>query len=160
MTHNPDDLLSRAIAAARGGHHEEARQMLVEVLQTDPHSEAAWLWMSAAVETRAERVHCLQQILRINPANETAIKGLRALGAPEVPAPAPEAADPAHEPEPDTPLEDAPAPAGVEPDPPAGGVPLPSADAVARAQQEAEKIVEEYLAGLDAVSTIRWARRE
>jgi len=149
MTDHPDDLLNQAIAAARSGQKETARHLLVQVLQADPQSETAWLWMSAAVETRAERIHCLQQILRINPANETAIKGLRALGAPEVAAPSPDLPDAG------PPAEAPPA----EPEPPAGGVPLPSADAVARAQQEAEKIVAAYLADWEKSSSIRWERR-
>lgn len=131
---NPDDLLPQAIAAARAGQKEEAKQLLVQVLRADPRSEPAWLWMSAVVDTRAERVHCLRQVLAINPANDMAHRGLEALGALAEPQPA---APPAS---PDAPDPAPPDPVPARPSAP-GGVPLPSAGAIARAQREAEAVL-------------------
>lgn len=62
--------------------------MLETVLDADEHNEQAWIWMSSVVDSDEERVICLQNVMTINPLNETARKGLVALGAtPEVDAP-------------------------------------------------------------------------
>jgi hypothetical protein len=49
------------------------------VLQEDPDNERAWLWLSGVVDPLDERCYCLEQVLRINPANATARRGLAAL---------------------------------------------------------------------------------
>jgi hypothetical protein len=68
--------LQAGIAAAREGRRAEARDLLTRVLQTNSRSEQAWLWMSAVVETDTERQACLEQVLAINPHNQTAQLGL------------------------------------------------------------------------------------
>jgi hypothetical protein len=68
--------LQAGIAAAREGRRAEARALLMQALQTNSRSEQAWLWMSAVVETNAERQACLEQVLAINPHNQTAQVGL------------------------------------------------------------------------------------
>jgi tetratricopeptide (TPR) repeat protein len=90
MTESADDLLKRALSAARAGQKADAKQLLIQVIKSNPRSETAWIWMSSVVDTPAERIHCLKQVLAINPANELALKGLQALGA----LPAPQAATP------------------------------------------------------------------
>lgn len=147
---NPHDLLQQAITAARAGQKEEARRLLVQVLKANPRSEMAWLWMSAVVETSAERIHCLKQVLAINPQNEMALKGLRALGALEAPEP-PAPAGPST----------APAPAVSPPPPAPDGVPLVSAERIAQAQHEADAVLnaihaEERLGDLP----IEWGKSE
>ena len=82
-----DLLLAQGIAAARAGDKSEARRLLTQVIQDDPRSEAAWLWLSSVLETPQGRAHCLRQVLAINPRNQTAQKGLAALEA-ATPAPA------------------------------------------------------------------------
>lgn len=145
MSQQQGDLLQRAIAAVRAGDKEAARQHLVQFLRANPQSEAAWMWMSAAVETRGERVHCLRKVLEINPANETARRGLEALGALEP------AADPAA----------ALTPASAMPittEAP-GGVPFPDERAVSAAWQEADALLQ-ALAGEASVSReVEWALR-
>lgn len=89
MTNAPeDDLLQRGIAAARAGQADEARRLLAQAIQQNPRSETAWLWMSSVVQTDDQRIHCLRQVIALNPNNDFALKGLRALGAlpPEQPA--------------------------------------------------------------------------
>ncbi len=131
---NPQDLLQQAIAAARAGQKEEARRLLVQVLKANPRNETAWLWMSAVVETPAERIHCLKQVLAINPQNEMAHRGLRALGALETPAPASPSTAPAA----------ASAPAISPPPPAPDGVPLISAERIAQAQREADAVLNAF----------------
>jgi hypothetical protein len=76
-----DSLLAQGIAAARAGDKSTARQLLTQVIQQDPRSEAAWLWLSSVLDTPQGRTHCLRQVLAINPRNQTAQKGLAALEA-------------------------------------------------------------------------------
>jgi len=73
------NLLQVGITAARAGHPAEARTHLQQALQADPRSEQGWLWMSAVVETDAERRMCLERVLAINPHNQTARIGLEKL---------------------------------------------------------------------------------
>lgn len=73
--------LQAGIVAARAGHRAEARELLQQALQADPRSEQGWLWMSAVVETDAERRLCLERVLSINPHNQTARAGLEKLNA-------------------------------------------------------------------------------
>jgi len=73
--------LQAGIAAAREGRRAEARALLMQALQTNSRSEQAWLWMSAVVETDTERQACLEQVLAINPHNQTAQVGLEKIKA-------------------------------------------------------------------------------
>jgi hypothetical protein len=70
------DSLQAGILAAREGRRTEARALLKEALQAEPLSEQGWLWMSAVVDSRAERRVCLERVLSINPHNQTALSSL------------------------------------------------------------------------------------
>ncbi len=93
--------LQAGITAAREGRRAEARALLLQALQTNSRSEQAWLWMSAVVETDTERQSCLEQVLAINPHNQTAQIGLEKIKA----GSSPESAQPGYLPisRPDTP---------------------------------------------------------
>jgi tetratricopeptide (TPR) repeat protein len=81
--HNADrtaELLKRGIAAAKGGRREEARQILLHVVELDERNERAWLWLSGVVDAREDRRVCLENVLAINPGNIHAQQGLRHLG--------------------------------------------------------------------------------
>jgi hypothetical protein len=71
--------LDQAIIAIKAGHKAEARRLLESVLDADERNEQAWLWMSGVVESQEERIICLENVLTVNPHNETARKGLAAL---------------------------------------------------------------------------------
>lgn len=73
-------LLQQGIAAARNSQPEAARELLQRAIQLDPENETAWLWLSSVARDNKERRFCLKQLLALNPNNEHAIKGLRALG--------------------------------------------------------------------------------
>jgi len=82
-----NSLLAQGITAARAGDKSTARRLLTQVIQDDPGSEAAWLWLSSVLDTPQGRAHCLRQVLALNPRNQTAQKGLAALElAPPAPA--------------------------------------------------------------------------
>ena len=81
MAHeHPKQLLQQGIAAARNSQPEAARELLQRVIQLDPQNETAWLWLTSVARDNKERLFCLKQLLALNPYNEYAIKGLRALG--------------------------------------------------------------------------------
>ncbi len=73
------DALQAGITAAREGRPAEASALLRQALQANPRSEQGWLWLSAIVETDAERRTCLERVLAINPHNQTAQAGLEKL---------------------------------------------------------------------------------
>src|SRR5215216_5281861 len=77
-----DDLLQQGITAYRAGNRDEARRAFITVLKQNPDSERAWGWMNNVCQTDQERIHCLKQILRINPKNDKARQYLDQLLAP------------------------------------------------------------------------------
>jgi len=79
-THQAADLVEEGIAALISGRKAQARMLLGQALETDPHSEKGWLWLSGAVESDEERRFCLLQVLSINERSPAAQKGLRELG--------------------------------------------------------------------------------
>jgi tetratricopeptide (TPR) repeat protein len=109
------DLLQQAIAAARAGRREEARDLLVQLVEADERNEQGWLWLAGVVDDPADMRTCLQNVLDLNPANQQAQQGLAWIESrygppapdaqpPEPPPPAPPA-QPAR-----VPLESQPAP--------------------------------------------------
>jgi hypothetical protein len=71
--------LHRAITAIKGGDKVTGRQLLVEIIESEPRNEDAWLWMATVVEFDESCQHCLEKVLQINPDNEMAQKGLAIL---------------------------------------------------------------------------------
>lgn len=69
-------LLRQGIAAAKAGRREEARQMLLQVIEVDERNELAWIWLSGVVDEPADQRICLENVLDINPDNTHAQKGL------------------------------------------------------------------------------------
>jgi hypothetical protein len=74
-----NDILEQGIAALKAGQKAEARHLLEQVVQQDKDNETAWLWLSGAVDTDRDRIHCLRETLRINPNNQHARRGLEML---------------------------------------------------------------------------------
>ncbi len=72
-------LLASAIAAAKAGNKAEARRLLSQITRQDPNNESAWLWLSGVVEDDHQRIQCLEKVLKINPANPHALRGLAVL---------------------------------------------------------------------------------
>ena len=82
---NTNALLKQGIAALKAGQKTEACRLLKQVVEQDKDNEAAWLWLSGAMDTDHERIRCLRETLRINPNNEHARHGLEKLES-KVPA--------------------------------------------------------------------------
>jgi tetratricopeptide (TPR) repeat protein len=66
----PPDLLQQAIQAARAGRKVEARDMLLQVVEADPHNEAAWIWLTGLVDLLEDKIIACENVLTINPSNE------------------------------------------------------------------------------------------
>lgn len=102
--------LQEAIKVIKSGDKETGKRLLTEILKADQRNETAWLWMTQAVSSNDDRLKCLQNVLKINPHNEAAKKGLAALQplskSPEVepqpikPSPQVEVAEPSSKSEP------------------------------------------------------------
>jgi tetratricopeptide (TPR) repeat protein len=76
-----DTLLEEAIEALRNDQRARAREVLTRLLKANQQSVTYWIWMSTAVDTLKERVYCLRTVLKLDPANETARRGLIMMGA-------------------------------------------------------------------------------
>ncbi len=69
-------ILNTAIQHARNGEKEEARQMLLEIVETDPSQEEVWLWLAGLAEDLEDAEVYLETVLALNPNHQQAQKGL------------------------------------------------------------------------------------
>ncbi|HEY4691422.1 MAG TPA: hypothetical protein VIK33_19090 [Anaerolineae bacterium] len=77
--------LDQAITVIRAGDKQAGRWLLAQALQANPREDKVWVWMSAVVDTDAQRRECLERALAINPNNELARRGLAKLCQPPAP---------------------------------------------------------------------------
>ncbi len=92
-----NQLTQDGIAALKAGDKTRAQQLLLAALKENEDDLHAWLWLSGAVENDVDRLECLQQVLRIDPAHVLAAKGVAQLKAKGVQVPEPVAEPPAAE---------------------------------------------------------------
>jgi len=71
--------LTRAINYIKSGNKVLGKQLLTTILKKDPQNVDAWLWMSAVVDTDDLRRECLQEVLKYDPNNQAAMRGLEKL---------------------------------------------------------------------------------
>lgn len=71
-----ETLYAEVLSAIDSGDKNRARDLLSRLLKTNSENPRYWLWMSTVVETPKERVYCLKEVLRRDPTNETARRGL------------------------------------------------------------------------------------
>lgn len=64
------ELFERAVQAARAGRNEEARDLLIEIVELDPQHEKAWIGLAGLVDSLEDRIIACENVLTINPANE------------------------------------------------------------------------------------------
>ena len=76
-----ESLLRAGIAAMKAGNKQEGRQLLATVVEQDPNSEEAWLWLAATALSPRDSLACLKRVLAINPQNTKAAAGMRAVTA-------------------------------------------------------------------------------
>lgn len=95
-----ETLIADGYAALCAGDRERSFRLLAEAVRNDPHNERAWLVLAGAVTKTEERRACLERVLRLNPHNAAAQRGLASLAptpspvstplpAPTPPRPAP-----------------------------------------------------------------------
>ena len=80
-----DDLLQEGIKAYRAGKRDDARKLFVAAVKQNQNDERVWGWMYNVCDTDKERIHCLKQMIRINPKNEKANQLLSELTASDFP---------------------------------------------------------------------------
>ena len=73
------DKLKQATEYAKSGNKIKARQLLAELLQSEPNNELVWLWMSGVVDNTSQQRYCLEQVLKIDPNNQHAVTGISRL---------------------------------------------------------------------------------
>ncbi|GIV96521.1 MAG: hypothetical protein KatS3mg057_1178 [Herpetosiphonaceae bacterium] len=71
--------LAAGIAAVQAGKREEARRLLLQVVQLDEYNEQAWLWLSSVVDSIDDAITCLENVLTINAQNEWAREALEVM---------------------------------------------------------------------------------
>ncbi len=72
MSAAAEDLIQKAIAAAKGGDRAAARKLLGQALKQAPNDARAWYLLSQVAENREQAIFCLTQVLRIEPDNPQA----------------------------------------------------------------------------------------
>jgi hypothetical protein len=85
-----DAWLRVGIEAVKAGEKGKARRLLEQVVEADQGNETAWLWLSAVVDSKAERIRCLEMALKLNPANQDAKLALEWLRSGVVSEPPPQ----------------------------------------------------------------------
>ena len=70
------DLVREAVAEVRSGNKPTARKLLESACQANLNNDKAWLWRASLAETTGEAIYFLEQVLRIDPSNATAIAWL------------------------------------------------------------------------------------
>lgn len=76
-----EEMLQEAVEAGQNGELARARSLLLDLLRQDNREPLYWLLMSTAVESREERIYCLQNVLFLDPDNSAARHDLELLGA-------------------------------------------------------------------------------
>jgi hypothetical protein len=74
-------ILRQAVELIRLGRKETARQVLADLVQAEPHNEAAWLWLANTQSDDAGRAKILAACLKVIPESQAARQELEALGA-------------------------------------------------------------------------------
>jgi tetratricopeptide (TPR) repeat protein len=74
-------MFKEAVAAIEKGENTRGRDLLTRLIKVNPDNPEYWLWMSAVVESTRERIYCLKEVLRIDPENSLAQRGLAMFGA-------------------------------------------------------------------------------
>lgn len=69
---NSSERIRSAIGLARVGKKDEARDILLSVVEYDQQNELAWIWLVELVDSTEDQIVACENILSINPKNEDA----------------------------------------------------------------------------------------
>ena len=64
------ELFQTAVKSAKSGDHFKARALLLQLVETHPQHELAWLWLSELIEEPEDKIIALENALTINPNRE------------------------------------------------------------------------------------------
>jgi hypothetical protein len=67
-----EEAIKDAVAAIQRGDRRRARRLLGQIVNVDPDNLSAWWYLAAALEDSEQRIHCLKQVLRIQPGHAEA----------------------------------------------------------------------------------------
>ncbi|MCZ6530813.1 MAG: tetratricopeptide repeat protein [Chloroflexi bacterium] len=81
MSASTESMFMEAIAAARAGNRVRARSLLTKLLKTDSSVVDYWVWMSSVVESKREKIYCLESALKLDPTHRAVLRGLTLMGA-------------------------------------------------------------------------------
>ena len=65
-------LFDQAMVAAKANRHDEARDLLIQVLRANPQHEQAWFGLAGVLPDLDQTISCLQRVLELNPDNTQA----------------------------------------------------------------------------------------
>jgi hypothetical protein len=71
-----NELTQQGVAALKSGDRAAARQYLTDAIKQDANDVLAWLWLTGALDNDDERMACLRQVLKLDPENQAAARGL------------------------------------------------------------------------------------
>jgi LSD1 subclass zinc finger protein len=67
-----NDLVAQGNESLKAGDKLNARQLFISAIKQNPNNEQAWYGLYNTIDNTEQRIRCLQEILRINPANDKA----------------------------------------------------------------------------------------
>jgi len=73
-------MFTEAIDAIQHGDNIRGQDLLARLLRIDKDNPEYWLWMSSVVNSSKEQEYCLENVLRVEPENKTARRGLILMG--------------------------------------------------------------------------------
>lgn len=73
-------MFQEALASVQRGERARAKDLLTRLLKINQDSPTYWLWMSTVVDSPRERAYCLNEVLKRDPENVEARRGLLVLG--------------------------------------------------------------------------------
>jgi len=80
MTSTEEKIFQEAMTAIEENDNLRAKDLLTRLLKMNQLNPDYWLWLSAVVTSEKERRYCLQQVLKYDPQNRSARRGLILLG--------------------------------------------------------------------------------
>ncbi len=71
-----NEITQLGINALKSGNRDVARHLLTAAIKQDTNDAIAWLWLTGTLDKDEERIACLKQVLKIDPGNQAATRGL------------------------------------------------------------------------------------
>jgi|GEM_PF-5450732 len=79
ITTMTSQLTRQGIDALRSGQRDAGRKFLGQAITANPRDTLAWLWLATIAPNTAEKRHCLEEVLKLEPDHVFALRDLAAL---------------------------------------------------------------------------------